>query len=104
MALIPEKTRKINVGKRSGNHTVPQEEINQILLREAQAGNEVVRLKGGDPFLFGRGGEELELLAEHDVPFQVVPGVMKETGYPQGLLFIHPYYYRPYQPISRPEL
>ncbi len=82
MALIPEKTRKINVGKRSGNHTVPQEEINQILLREAQAGNEVVRLKGGDPFLFGRGGEELELLAEHDVPFQVVPGVTSALAAP----------------------
>ena len=82
MALIPEKTRKINVGKRSGNHLVPQEEINHILLREAQAGNQVVRLKGGDPFLFGRGGEELEILAEHHIPFEVVPGVTSALAAP----------------------
>lgn len=82
MALIPEKTRKINVGKRSGNHPVPQEEINHILLREAQDGNQVVRLKGGDPFLFGRGGEELEILADHGIPFEVVPGVTSALAAP----------------------
>lgn len=73
--LMPKTARLINVGKNAGNHPVPQEEISRILLREAQAGNRVVRLKGGDSFLFGRGGEELELLTEHGVAFEVVPGV-----------------------------
>ena len=62
LSLIPRDAEKINVGKESSNHLVPQEEINRILLRKAQEDKRVVRLKGGDPFLFGRGGEELELL------------------------------------------
>lgn len=82
MGLIPEQARRVDVGKHAGNHPVPQEEINRILLREALAGNQVVRLKGGDPFLFGRGGEELELLAEHDVPFEIVPGVTSAIAVP----------------------
>lgn len=82
MGLIPEGTRRVDVGKRSGNHPVPQAEINRILLDEALAGNQVVRLKGGDPFLFGRGGEELELLAENGVPFEVVPGVTSAIAVP----------------------
>ena len=64
LSLIPEDAEKIDVGKESSHHLVPQEEINRILLRKAQEGKRVVRLKGGDPFLFGRGGEELELLEE----------------------------------------
>lgn len=80
MALIPEGVPTINVGKISSNHLVPQEEINQILLEEALAGKRVVRLKGGDPFLFGRGGEELELLHAHGVPFEVVPGIPSAIG------------------------
>ncbi|MBR6425934.1 MAG: uroporphyrinogen-III C-methyltransferase, partial [Oscillospiraceae bacterium] len=75
LSMVPETARLIYAGKRSGNHTLAQEKINRILLEEAQKGYRVVRLKGGDPFLFGRGGEELELLREHGIPFEVVPGV-----------------------------
>ena len=82
LAMIPPGTRRINVGKRSGNHTCSQDEINHILLDEARKGNLVVRLQGGDPFLFGRGGEELALLAEHGVPFEVVPGVTSALAAP----------------------
>lgn len=82
LRMIPEAARRIDVGKNAGHHPVPQGEINQILLDEAQKGFCVVRLKGGDPFLFGRGGEELELLAEHRVPFEVVPGVTSALAVP----------------------
>ena len=82
LSMIPEHVRTIDVGKRASHHTMPQEEINQVLLREAQAGNLVVRLKGGDPFLFGRGGEELELLSENNIPFEVVPGVTSSLAVP----------------------
>lgn len=75
MSLIPTEKECIYVGKRAGNHAVPQEGINQILLEQALAGKKVLRLKGGDPFVFGRGGEELELLAEHGIPFEIVPGI-----------------------------
>lgn len=82
LAMVPKNTRLINVGKRAGNHTMKQEQINQVLLEEAEKGFRVVRLKGGDPFLFGRGGEELELLAEHDIPYEVVPGVTSSIAVP----------------------
>ena len=75
LALIPEDTERIDVGKHAGNHPVPQDQINQILLEQALLGKKVVRLKGGDPFLFGRGGEELELLEENNISFEVVPGI-----------------------------
>jgi uroporphyrinogen III methyltransferase / synthase len=75
LARLPETAIKINVGKNAGNHPVPQDEINQILLGKALEGYDVVRLKGGDSFLFGRGGEELELLYENNIEFEVVPGV-----------------------------
>lgn len=82
LALIPPNARRINVGKRANNHPVPQRQINQILLDEALAGNLVVRLKGGDPFLFGRGGEELELLVKHGISFEIVPGVTSALSVP----------------------
>jgi uroporphyrinogen III methyltransferase/synthase len=73
--LVPSPARLVPVGKSAGRHPVPQEEINRILLGEARAGNTVVRLKGGDSFLFGRGGEEMLFLAENGVPCEAVPGV-----------------------------
>ena len=73
LAMMPEKAEKINVGKQASHHIVPQDQINQILLEKALEGKRVVRLKGGDPFLFGRGGEELELLAEHHIKFRDEP-------------------------------
>ena len=77
--LIPENAERIDVGKKSNCHPVPQWRINEILLEKAQEGKNVVRLKGGDCFLFGRGGEELELLEQHNISFEVVPGAVR-TG------------------------
>ncbi len=74
--------RKIYVGKAADSHTIAQEAINQLLLRNAQEGKVVVRLKGGDPFILGRGGEEAEALASNGIPFEVVPGVSSAVAVP----------------------
>ncbi|EKA5635726.1 uroporphyrinogen-III C-methyltransferase [Vibrio navarrensis] len=80
LALASENAERIYVGKKLDYHCVPQDQINQILVDKALEGKRVVRLKGGDSFIFGRGGEELEALAEHGIRFEVVPGITAAAG------------------------
>ena len=82
LCLAPEKAERLFVGKRTGLHEVPQDKITEIIIQKAKEGGKVVRLKGGDPFIFGRGGEEAEALVAEGIKFEVVPGVSSSVVAP----------------------
>ncbi|MEM9500729.1 MAG: uroporphyrinogen-III C-methyltransferase [Pseudomonadota bacterium] len=80
LGMAPASAEFISVAKRRSKHTLPQEDINTLLVREARKGRDVVRLKGGDPLIFGRGGEEAELAKASGVPVEIVPGISAANG------------------------
>ena len=80
LSLIPTGISRISVGKEVGKHCVPQEQINEIIVNLAKAGRKIVRLKGGDPYMFGRGGEEVLALKKYNIAFEVVPGITAASG------------------------
>ncbi len=82
VALAPDTCEKIYVGKRAGDHAMPQDEIEALMVAHAREGKTVVRLKGGDPFIFGRGGEEAMTLHERGIPFEIVPGISSAVAAP----------------------
>ena len=81
----PESAKRIYVGKKAGEHYKTQDEINELIIAQARENENVVRLKGGDPFVFGRGGEEILALMENDIKFEVIPGVTSAIGAPTSL-------------------
>ena len=85
LAHAPAEAERIYVGKKAGEHYKTQDEINDLIIEQAQIHENVVRLKGGDPFVFGRGGEEILALMEHDIKFEVIPGVTSAIGAPTSL-------------------
>ncbi len=82
LGMAPAKAERIFVGKRTGLHEVPQDQITELIIEKAKQGGKVVRLKGGDPFIFGRGGEEAEALIAEGIEFEVVPGVSSSVAAP----------------------
>src|SRR5450759_4837868 len=82
LKYAPVHARLVYAGKKGGDHTLSQDKINDLLAKEALDGNTVARLKGGDPFIFGRGGEEAEVLVAQGVPFEVIPGVTSAIAVP----------------------
>lgn len=82
LALIPADRERVDVGKNAGHHPVPQDEINRILIEKAKRGKKVLRLKGGDPYIFGRGGEEMEALYAAGLPFEEIPGITSAIAAP----------------------
>lgn len=80
LELVPKQAHRIYVGKRAGRHTLSQTAIIELMLRLARSGKPVLRLKGGDPYIFGRGGEEAQALAEAGIPFEVIPGISAAQG------------------------
>jgi len=80
LQLIPPGVSRISVAKSPGKHNVPQDQINEIIVNLAKAGRRIVRLKGGDPYMFGRGGEEVLALKQHNIAFEVVPGITAAAG------------------------
>ena len=85
LAHAPEDAEKIYVGKKAGQHYKTQDQINELIIQQAKTHENVVRLKGGDPFVFGRGGEEILALMENDIKFEVIPGVTSAIGAPTSL-------------------
>ncbi len=102
LRLAPKTAEMIYGGKRSRDHAIPQEDLNQLLVAKAKEGKTVVRLKGGDPYIFGRGGEEAEELAEAGVPFEVVPGISSTVAAPNyaGIPLTHRDFCSTYQVIT----
>ncbi len=102
LRLAPKTAEMIYGGKRSRDHAIPQEDLNQLLVAKAKEGKTVVRLKGGDPYVFGRGGEEAEELAEAGVPFEVVPGISSTVAAPNyaGIPVTHRDFCSTYQVIT----
>ena len=81
LELIPAGVSRMSVAKSPGKHCVPQDQINEIIVNLAKAGRRIVRLKGGDPYMFGRGGEEVLALIKHHIDYEVVPGITSASGF-----------------------